>query len=353
MKLIEELLKEKFQLPCSEIRLTREKGPPIEIVGPGVIEINVEGQFEYTIHVSAKDHALMFQFGWQNIPAAGLPLSEEQFFQLVATSYNEGVWHGRVTTPRSGGTLGQPGIVGGTLSELRSERDEAQTDFDRATFFLPGRLDFPALEFTERTEMRKSSLGAVSVTRDHSKFTVAAEEFVFSHEENYTELDCRFEPGSITANRHRRMQEALGFALCRPIWPSAMILRFGGKRLDILQSPDQLPTGFKVSDPPFHFKNSSLEDREKFFEIVSAYYRKTIDVVSQEEHPISSGAFLVMQALQSYVDVQVLALGVAAEALIKKHSLVSRWFSRDWKTRSKNSLSCCKHWMCLPTSRTE
>jgi len=89
---------------------------------------------------------------------------------------------------------------------------KARTDTDRATLFLPGRLDFPALEFTERTELRKSSLGPVSVTRDHSKFTVAAEEFVFSQKENHTELDCRFEPGSITANRHRRMQEALGFA---------------------------------------------------------------------------------------------------------------------------------------------
>jgi hypothetical protein len=87
----------------------------------------------------------MFQFAWQNIPAAGSPLPEEQFFQLIATSYNEGGWLGRVTTPYSGVTLGQAGIVAGTLSELRSERDEARTDFDRATLFLPGRLDFPAL----------------------------------------------------------------------------------------------------------------------------------------------------------------------------------------------------------------
>jgi hypothetical protein len=301
MKLIDELLKGKFQLPCSEIRLKREKGPPIEIAGPGVIELNTEGKFEYTMHVSAKDYGLMFQFSWQNIPTPGVLLPEEHFFQLVATSYNEGVWHGRVISPHSGGTLGQPGLAGGTLSELRSERNEAQTDGDRATLFLPGQLGFPVLEYTQRPEIRKSSSGPGTITRDHSSFTIGAEEFVFYHEQNHTELHCRFESGSIEKNRHRRMQEALGFALCLPVWPSAVILGFGGKRSDILYAPDRLATNFKVNDPPFHCCNRPLEVCAKFFEIVSAYYRKTIDYVAYEEHPISSGAFLVMQALQSYV----------------------------------------------------
>jgi hypothetical protein len=317
MTLIQELLKGKFHLPCSEIRLRREKGPALEIAGPGVIEISAEGKFRFTIHVSAEDHGLMFCFIRQNIPTLGFHSPGEHFFQLIATSESEGVWHGRVTTLYSGGELGEPGLVGGTLSELRSERDGAQTDSDWATLFLPRQLDFPALKYTERTEIRKSSLCTVSFTRDKSKFTIDAEEFVLSHKENHTELECRFELGSIDANRHRRMQEALGFALCRPIWTSAMILRRGGKRIDILQSPDQLPTAFKVSNPPLHFNNLPLESGQKVFEIVAAYYRKTIERVSEEEHPISSGVFLVMQALQSYVDVEILALGVAAEALIK------------------------------------
>jgi hypothetical protein len=88
-------------------------------------------------------------------------------------------------------------------------------------------------------------------TRDHSSFTIGAEEFVFYHEQNHTELHCRFESGSIEKNRHRRMQEALGFALCLPVWPSAVILGFGGKRSDILYAPDRLATNFKVNDPPF------------------------------------------------------------------------------------------------------
>jgi hypothetical protein len=182
----------------------------------------------------------MFRFGWENIPTPGLILPEEQFFQLIATSYNEGVWRGRVTTPHSGGTLGQPGLVGGTLSELRSEQDEAQTDFDRARLYLPGQLGFPTLEFTQRTESRRSSLGSVRVDRDHSRFTIDTEEFVFSQKEDYTELNCRFESGSIAKNRHRRMQEALGFALCQPVWPSAMIFCSGGKRSEVLKSPDHL-----------------------------------------------------------------------------------------------------------------
>jgi hypothetical protein len=317
MNLIEELLKGKFQLPCSEIRLKREEGTPIEIAGPGVIELNAEGKFDYAIHVSAKDHVSMFQFTWQNIPTPGVILSGEHFFELIATSYNDGVWRGRTTTPQPGGTLGQPGLVGGTLSELRFEQDEPPNEVDRVTFFLPGKLDFPALEYTKRPEIRKSSSGPGTITRDHSSFQIGAEEFVFYHEENHTELHCRFEPGSIAKNRHRRLQEALFFALCLPVWPSAVTLGSGGKKNHILYPPDRLATNFKASDPPFHFSNQPPEVRAKFFDIVSAYYRKTIDHVAYEEHPISSGVSLVMQALQSYVDVQVLALAVGAEALVR------------------------------------
>jgi hypothetical protein len=317
MKLTEELLKGKFQLACSEIRLKREKGTPIEVAGAGVIELNAEGKFEYTIHVSARDYGSMFQFTWQNIPNPGVVLSEEYFFEVVATSYNEGVWRGRTMLPHSGGTLGQPGLVGGTLSELRFEQDEAANEVDHATFLLPGKLDFPVLEYTQRPEIRKSSSGPGTLTRDHSSFAIGTEEFVFYHEENHTELHCRFEAGSIAKNRHRRMQEALGFALCVPVWPLAVTLGSSGKRTDILYAPHWLGTNFKVKDPPFHFNNQPPEVRARFFDIVSAYYRKIVDHVAYEEHPISAGAFLVMQALQSYVDVQVLALAVAAEALIK------------------------------------
>lgn len=317
MKLIEELLNGKFQLPCSEIRLKRETGTPIEIAGAGVIELKAERKFEYTIHVSAEAYLSMFQFTWQNIPTPGVVLSEEHFFELVATFYNEGVWRGRTMLPHSGGTLGQPGLVGGTLSELRLEQDEAPNEVDRATFFRAGKLDFPVLEYTQRPEIRRSSSGPSTITRDHSSFKIGAEEFVFYHEENHTELHCRLEPGSIAKNRHRRLQEALSLALCLPVWPSAAILGASGKRTHILYAPEQLATNFKVSDPPFHFSNQPPEIRAKFFDIVSAYYRKTLDHVAYEEHPISTGAFLVMQALQSYVDVQVLALAVAAEALIR------------------------------------
>jgi hypothetical protein len=188
---------------------------------------------------------------------------------------------------------------------------------DCATFFLAGKLGFPVLDFTQRPEIRKSSPAPGTFTRDHSSFTIDKEEFVFYHEQDHTELHCRFELGSIEKNRHRRMQEALGFALCLPIWPAALIFSSGGKRSDIVYCPDRLATDFKVSDQPFDFANQPPEIRAKFFEIVSAYYRKTLNHVAHEEHPISSGAFLVMQALQSYVDVQVLALAVAAEALIR------------------------------------
>jgi hypothetical protein len=67
------LLEARFQLPCSDIRLTREKGDPIEIAGPGVIKLNAKGDFEYSINVSVADHALIYDFGWKSAQVLGKP----------------------------------------------------------------------------------------------------------------------------------------------------------------------------------------------------------------------------------------------------------------------------------------
>ena len=112
MSLIGDLLKGKFELPCSEIRLTREAGDPIEIAGPGVIEVNTDGEFEFSIHVSVQDHMLINQFGWKSILPPGSMVPPEQSFQLKADSYIEGVWSGRVMRPQAGGVLGQPVLFG-------------------------------------------------------------------------------------------------------------------------------------------------------------------------------------------------------------------------------------------------
>jgi hypothetical protein len=254
MSLIQELLEGRFHLPCSEIRLTREKGDPIEIAGPGVIELNAKGEFEYSINVSAADHALIYDFGWRSLRPPGSLFPPESYFRIQATSSSEGAWSGQTLLPQS--ALGEE-TVRGTLSELVAEQGEAPAEFDQATMFVPTKLSFP-------------TQGDGGIT----EFPIDSESFTFYHRSNFTELDCRLEPGSIAKNRHRRLQEALGFALCHPVWPAAIVLQSGGKKSSVLYSPSGLATEFKTSEPPFYFSNSPPESRAKFFDIVSAYYRK-------------------------------------------------------------------------------
>jgi hypothetical protein len=100
MSLIEELLEGRFQLLCSEIRLTREQGDPIEIIGPGSIGLDSKGEFEYSINVSAADHALIYDFGWKSLRPPGSLFPPESYFRIQATSSNDGVWSGRTLIPR-------------------------------------------------------------------------------------------------------------------------------------------------------------------------------------------------------------------------------------------------------------
>jgi hypothetical protein len=97
-----------------------------------------------------------------------------------------------------------------------------------------------------------------------------------------------------------------------------MVLQSGRKKEVILRSPDRLPKNFTNSDPPFHFTNTPPKVREKFFDLVSAYYRRVIDDTSDTDQPLSRAAYLVIEALQSSIDVQILALAVAADALIRQ-----------------------------------
>jgi hypothetical protein len=171
MSLIEELLEGSFQLPCSEIRLTREKGDPVEIAGPGLIKLNAKGDFEYSINVSVADHALTYDFGWKSARPPGSLFPPESYFRLKATSSSEGVWRGQALLPQAAGSSGEE-TVRGTLSELVSEQVEAPAEFDRATMFVPTKLSFPTLHPTQ-------SDGGISY--DHTEFPIDSESFTFYH----------------------------------------------------------------------------------------------------------------------------------------------------------------------------
>jgi ApeA N-terminal domain 1 len=213
--------------------------------------------------------------------------------------------------------LGDPGLVYGTLSKITLEEDCSDSQLEAVSMIFPGELNFPPLESTERYEKVNDADQLVYAKYDHSQLSVGSEEFTFWHYKKYTELYCRLNSGSIQRNAHRRMQESLGFALSSPLWPQAITQYSEGKKSITLFSPSQRH-GFKGDMPPFHFAMQEPQIRRHFFEIVSAYYQKILSHHDDREHPVSRGLFLVMEALRSYADVQVLTLGVAAEYLIKR-----------------------------------
>ncbi|MBV9645223.1 MAG: hypothetical protein JO334_16815 [Verrucomicrobia bacterium] len=120
-----------------------------------MIEINEDGLFGYSIHISPSDYNAVFLNSLKSIRPAGALLPAENFFRFTAVTYIDGVWTGRVTTPSAGGTFGEAGLAQGTFSELRSERDEKDAEFDVVIFYLNSDSKFPLLHFTERKEEKR------------------------------------------------------------------------------------------------------------------------------------------------------------------------------------------------------
>jgi hypothetical protein len=120
MAIIDDLAEGRFRLFCSEIRLQRGGAQPFSISGPGSIEINDSGRFEYSIHISADVHHKGFVEEFSRMRPAGTVLRKEDSFSLRGASYDGHIFSGETIDPGTGGALGGPGMVSGTLLELRS-----------------------------------------------------------------------------------------------------------------------------------------------------------------------------------------------------------------------------------------
>jgi hypothetical protein len=140
MAIIDDLAEGRIRLFCSEIRLQRGGAQPLSIAGPGSIEINDSGRFEYSIHVSADIHHKVFLDQFSRMRPAGTVLRKEDSFSLRGTSYDGQIFSGETIDPGPGGTLGSPGMVSGTLLELRSVKtvdNRPSVERDYVTFHLP------------------------------------------------------------------------------------------------------------------------------------------------------------------------------------------------------------------------
>jgi len=214
MKLLKELAEGRLELPCWQIRLQRGGASPIDVTGPGLIELNDRGSFDYSLHVSAAHHHQLWFNQLQSIQSRGSIIRTEDLFTITADSYEHGSWSGRIATPSCGGTFGQQGMANGVVHELRSSCESANPKSNYAVFYLAGRIRFPALSASKVEHIRGDRLVSSSVSRDYSDFSVGEEQFRLFHEENHTEFECELAKGGISKNRHLRMQEA--FYLRRP-----------------------------------------------------------------------------------------------------------------------------------------
>jgi hypothetical protein len=229
MKLLQELAEGRLELPCSQIRLQRGGPSPIDVAGPGVIELNDRGSFDYSLHISADAHHRLFLNQWQNLSPAGSLAPAENLITLTATSYSSGEWTGRVTNPACGGNPGDPGMASGVAHELRSNSQTGNSESDYVIFYLPGRLSFPALNFSKVEHTRGDAVASSKISRDYSEFLVGEETFRLIHERDHTEIQCTLQKGGIGKNRHLRMQEALTYSLSQFIWPAAIAASSGGR----------------------------------------------------------------------------------------------------------------------------
>ena len=88
MVIIDDLVEGRIRLFCSRIRLQRGDAQPFSVAGPGSMEINDSGHFEYSVHISADIHHKGFVGQFSRMRPAGTVLRKEDSFSLRGTSYD-------------------------------------------------------------------------------------------------------------------------------------------------------------------------------------------------------------------------------------------------------------------------
>jgi hypothetical protein len=315
MSILERATEGKLRLECSEICLERAGSTPIQIKGPGSIESNDRGLFDYRFHISSVDHDRLRLNLFGGARRAGSLVPADEFLTLTAISYSDGEWTGRVSNPGTDGPVGGPGIATGEVYELTSTRKTGASESDYVKFYLPGRLAFPTIISTKREQSRAGEIVTVTGTRDAAEFETGGEKTLICRAGDHTEIECTLRRGGIEKNQHLRLVEALTFALGQPILPGAIEIVSGGNRTEIL----------RVTDPPSsrgHSFNAPLQfgydnPVREVYDIAASYYKRVVGWEAQEEHPVSSGVFSVVQAARDSIEIQVLGLSIAAESLIE------------------------------------
>lgn len=313
MKEIDDFIKGQFHVDCGEILLSRAGENPLNVVGPGHLGQDENGNITYAIHLGPEGiRALMNEI---NRPKqAGSIIPEDDYIHLAARAYNNPIWNAVI--PNSSLKLGVQGagMAHGKIHQLtkRFPRPEPG-DTTSARLVMRETINFPATECSEITVVREGRKHSQKRSRDYSTFQSGADNFVLMQRTQGTELLCRFPDSGVDQFRHLRMQEALQFALGQFLNPCVVEIASGEWSDTELRSVGFRKPRESRQEPPLSFRSNPA--RSEVYDIAAAYYEAIRSHTIDDWHPLSSHVYFLIEAGNAAIELQALGLGVATEGI--------------------------------------
>lgn len=311
---LQSFLKGEFKAECFRIELKREGANPLHFAGPGVIEQDKNYVLNFRLHIDQETtKALLADL---NRPReVGKIIPREEYFNFTAYTYNLPVWNAEIAGIGCTLGLGNGGIAYGKLPEIFKLFDQLPTECtkDYARLLVRDAIEFPEISMTETEVKRGGKTRRKNSSRDHAAFKLHEEKFELLKHDHGIELSCVFDKGGINENKHVRIQETMQFALGQQFQPCVLELTSGKTQVTILRSTAFRGDQKVRQNPPLIFKGKAWTPA--VYEIAMAFYSKICEHKEEKWHPVSSHVYYLLQAGSAAVELQCLALGVAAEGI--------------------------------------
>ena len=311
---LQSFLKGEFKAECFRIELKREGANPLHFAGPGVIEQDKNFVLNFRIHVDQETtNALLTDL---NRPReVGKIIPHAEYFNFTAYAYDLPVWNAEIAGIGCTMGLGNGGMAHGQLPEILKIFDQLPNECtkDYARLWLREAIEFPEISMTETEVKRGGKTRRRNSNRDHANFKHIEEEFELVKGDHGIELSCAFNKGGINENKHIRIQEAMQFALGQQFQPCVLELTSGKTQVTVLRSIAFRGDQKARQNPPLIFKGKAWTPA--VYEIAKAFYSRISEHKEEKWHPVSSHVYYLLQAGSAAVELQCLALGVAAEGI--------------------------------------
>ena len=313
-KELQSFLKGEFKAECFRIELKREGANPLQCIGPGVIEQDENYVLNFRIHID--DPATKALLNDLNRPMeAGKIIPKEDYFQFTAYTYNLPVWYAEIVGVGCNMSLGNGGMAYGQLPEMFQVFDQLPNECtkDYAKLWLREAIEFPENGVTETEVKRAGKTRRKNSSRDYADFNLGEETFELLKNDVGIVLSCSFEKGGLNEHKHIRIQEAMQFALGQQFKPCALELTSEKTQITILRSTSFRGDKIVRTNPPLLFRGKVWTP--EVYEIATAFYAIICENKNEHWHPVSSHVYYILQAGSAAIELQCLALGVAAEGI--------------------------------------